>query len=93
MRIKSSLPFGVHFLDDVSAEIARKYVFLATEIAYSNLKGIPDSIENKYADAFAIPDVLEEVATAKREGFDGVLIKRALRETLPLQVSRFGVSA
>lgn len=74
MKIKIILPFGVHFLDAITEETAKKYASPGTEIACIHPEQVPDSIENQYDEAFAVPGVLEEVENAEKEGFDGVLI-------------------
>ena len=74
MKIKIILPFGVHFLDAVTEKTAREYASPGTEVVCIHPEEVPDSIENQYDEAFAVPGVLEEVAKAEKEGFDGVLI-------------------
>ena len=74
MKIKIILPFGVHFLDAVTEKTAKEYASPGTEIVCMHPETVPDSIENQYDEAFAVPGVLEEVAKAKQEGFDGILI-------------------
>ena len=74
MKIKIILPFGVHFLDAVTEKTANEYAFPGTEIVCIHPEDVPDSIENQYDEAFAVPGVLGEIERAEKEGFDGVLI-------------------
>ena len=74
MKIKIILPFGVHFLDAVTEKTAKEYAFPGTEIVCIHPEDVPDSIENQYDEAFAVPGVLEEVTEAEKDGFVGVLI-------------------
>ncbi len=74
MKIKLILPFKVRFLDSVTEETANKYASPGTEIVCIHPEQVPDSIENQCDEALAVPGVLEEVARAEAEGFDGALI-------------------
>jgi len=74
MKIKIVMPFKTDAVDEVTEKIARKYASQGTEIVCVHTQKGPESIENQYDDAFAVPGVLEEVGKAEEEGYDGVLI-------------------
>ena len=74
MRILIVMPITQGIFDKREAEIARKYASPGTEIECVHLQRGPESIEDYYDVAFAVPGLLEEVKRAEEQGFDGVLI-------------------
>ena len=74
MRILIIMPITQGIFDKREAEIARQHASPGTEIECVHLQRGPESIEDYYDVAFAVPELLEEVKRAEEQGFDGVLI-------------------
>jgi len=68
------MPITQGVFDGKELEVAKRYASEGTEVTCIHLQKGPESIENQYDEAFAVPGVLEEVGKAEEEGYDGVLI-------------------
>lgn len=74
MRLLVINPFGVGTYDDKIKDICEKVKRSGTEIVVEhNKRGIP-FIRHAYFQMLMVPDVVERVIHAEKEGFDGVFV-------------------
>ncbi|MDK2919480.1 MAG: allantoin racemase [Candidatus Petromonas sp.] len=74
MKIKVIVPIIAKTFED---EVRRELASLATpgvEYDVESLDYGPASIESEYDEAIAVPDILNKVYKAEKEGFDGVIL-------------------
>ena len=64
-------------VSEFNQEVKREFEHFAdrgTEIEVVNLAKGPASVESRYDDAVATPDILSKVKEAEREGFDSIIV-------------------
>lgn len=64
-------------VSEFNQEVEREFEHFAargTEIRVVNLAKGPASVESRYDDAAATPDILSKIKEAEQEGFDGVIV-------------------
>jgi len=74
VKIKIIMPITRDIFDADELKTAKRFASEGTEVACVHLEKGPESIEDQYDEALAVPGILDEVKKAEDEGYDGVLI-------------------
>ncbi|WP_018085004.1 aspartate/glutamate racemase family protein [Desulfurispora thermophila] len=74
MKIKVIMPITSDVFNNEIREEFKHYIEPGDSFDVENLDYGPASIESEFDEAMAIPDILNKVKKAQKEGFDGVII-------------------